>query len=202
MHGENTEVQVAETISVLFNAPMNAIYTLLVIYIRSEPSTPALHLLVGVLFAGILPMVVIYVMFRRGVISDIYASDRQRRLTPFLGALVCYAVGLAALISLGSPFVLVSLMACYFGNTLAMALISTRWKISIHAAGIAGPSSFLIRQIDAGLWPFSLLTIPICWARWRLKAHSVGQLAAGVVLTAALTLVQVEFYGWLWLSRQ
>jgi len=201
VRGENTEVQVAEAVSVLFNAPMNAIYTLLVIYIRSEPSTPALHLLVGVLFSGILPMVVIYAMFRRGVISDIYASDRQSRLTPFLGALVCYAVGLATLISLGSPFVLVSLMACYLGNTLAMALISIRWKISIHAAGIAGPSAFLIRQIDAGLWPFSLLTIPICWARWRLKAHSVGQLATGVVLTAALTLVQVEFYGWLWLSR-
>ena len=201
MRGENTEVQVAEAVSVLFNPPMNAIYTFLVVYLRSEPATLALHLLVGVLFAGILPMVAIYAMFRRGVISDIYASDRQSRLTPFLGALVCYAVGLAALISLGSPFVLVSLMACYLGNTLAMALISTMWKISIHAAGIAGSSAFLIRQIDAGLWPFSLLTIPTCWARWRLKAHSVGQLTAGVVLTAVLTLVQVEFYGRHWLSR-
>jgi hypothetical protein len=201
VHGEDAEVQVAEAVSALFSAPMNAIYTFLIVYLRSESVTPALNLLVGVFFAGILPMVVIYVMFRRGTISDIYASERQSRLTPFLGAIVCYAVGLAALISLGSPFIMVSLMACYLGNTLAMALISTGWKISIHAAGIAGPSVFLIRQIDVGLWPFSLLTIPICWARWRLKAHSVGQLAAGVALTAAMTLVQVEFYGWLWLSR-
>jgi hypothetical protein len=198
---ENLQDLAAEAISLVFNAPANAMLTFLIVYLCLDPAPPIQHLLVSLLFAGILPIAFVYALFRMGVIGDIYASDRGSRLIPFLSAISCYALGLALLSFMGSPFTLVSLMACYLGNSLAMMLISTRWKISLHAAGIGGPSAFLISQVDPGLWPFTLLAIPICWARWRLKAHGVGQLAAGVVLTAALTLAQVDLYRWLWLSR-
>lgn len=133
-------------------------------------------------------------MVRRGDIPDIYASERQTRTKPFIGALASYLMGVFALKIVGAPQSLVALMACYFVNSLAMMIISRVWKISIHASGIAGPATFLVHQLGIRMLPFSMLLLPTAWARIKLGAHDLKQVIAGALLTIGLTLVQLELY--------
>jgi len=186
--------RIAEAISVSLNAPLIAMltYAITIIYTGS-PSPLALFLLAS-LFSAFLPLLIIYLMARRGTIPDVFASERGTRVKPFLGAIASYLLGVAALGLWGAPPILVYFMACYLVNSLAMMAISLGWKISIHASGVAGPSTFLMHQLGPWTWPFWLLALPVCWARLRLKAHSLGQVAAGIILTALLTLIQLEVY--------
>ena len=55
---------------------------------------------------------------------------------------------------------------------------------------------FLLPQKYTALILSFLLIIPIIWARYVLKAHSLSQLIAGFILPAAITLGAVFFFGW------
>jgi membrane-associated phospholipid phosphatase len=98
------------------------------------------------------------------------------------------------MVLLKAPLDMFYLMACYVVNSCVMMLISRKWKISVHASGVSGPATFLVHQYGASVWPFLILSFIICWARWRLNMHTYNQLIAGLVLTALLTYVQLEFY--------
>lgn len=185
----------AEIISALFNAPIVALYTFtLIILIRSPPDAYFLLLPVSLFFAGILPMLIIYLMLKRGTIKDIYASDRRTRFKPFLGAISSYSVGVAILVLLAAPREIIALMACYSVNTLVMMLISLKWKISIHASGISGPFTFLVYVLGTVFLPLYLLILPVGWARIELRAHSLSQVLAGFLLTILLTWLQLAIY--------
>jgi membrane-associated phospholipid phosphatase len=93
-----------------------------------------------------------------------------------------------------APAMVTALMLCYAGNTLVMMLITRRWKISIHASGIAGPTTALIASL--GIWAsiFFVLLVPVGWARIKLKAHTPTQLLAGALVTVPLTWIQLRIY--------
>jgi membrane-associated phospholipid phosphatase len=184
----------AEIISALFNAPIVAIYVFtLILLILSPPDIYSL-LFVSLIFGGILPMLIIFLMLRAGIIHDIYASDRQTRLKPFLGAILSYSLGVAVLLLMNAPRDITALMACYSFNTLVMMLISLKWKISIHASGISGPFTFLVFVLGPVFLPLYLLILPVGWARIELNAHSLSQVLAGFLLTILLTWLQLTFF--------
>jgi membrane-associated phospholipid phosphatase len=73
-------------------------------------------------------------------------------------------------------------------------IITLRWKISIHAAGIAGPTTGLIYGIGVWAAVFFTLLVPVGWARVRLKAHTPLQMLAGGLVTIAATWIQMRIY--------
>lgn len=189
--------RVAEAVSLVLNAPFIAMLTFLILINYVGPPSPLTLILFSSLFSTLLPILIVYLMTKRGVIPDLFASDRSTRFKPFTGAAASYLLGVVALRIWGAPSILVYLMACYLINSLVMMGISLRWKISIHASGIAGPSAFLMKQVGLWTWPFWLLALPICWARLELGAHSLGQVAGGIILTTLLTLLQLALYPYL-----
>ena len=184
----------AEAISAIFNAPLVTFYTFLFSILTLSP--PGIPLLVSLtaFFGTILPMGIIYFMLKGGMLKDIYASERSSRLKPFLGAVISYLLGLIALIAVSAPELITVLMAGYLVNTLIMMLITLRWKISIHASGIAGPATYLVYVFGIHMWPAFLFIIPVGWARLKLKAHTPSQVAVGFLLTVLLTFLQLFIY--------
>jgi membrane-associated phospholipid phosphatase len=75
-----------------------------------------------------------------------------------------------------------------------MMFISLRWKISVHASGIAGPSTALIYAFGVMAAPLLLLALPVAWARVKLGAHTILQVALGVLLTILITWIQMRVY--------
>lgn len=184
----------ASLISAALNAPLIALLTFVPLILSQGTSCPLLLIAITTFFGAILPLSSTYYLVRKGIIPDIYASDRVTRREPILWAMASYLVGVMALLAVKAPLVVTALMACYFVNALVMAFITLRWKISIHAVGVTGPITALVYQLGAKMIPFFLLMLPVAWARLELKAHNLKQVVAGAILSTFLTWFQMIFY--------
>lgn len=184
----------AEAISLLLNAPIFAFVTFLLLLLSVRtPNFPSI-LITVLLFGTLLPLILVYILSRRGIIPDYYASERETRTIPFIAAALSYLLGAFILFTLNTPVIVVALMLCYGVNTFVMMLINFKWKISVHASGITGPATFLFYSFGLIALPFFLLVIPVGWARLRLRAHTPAQVLAGALLTIAITWFQLKTY--------
>jgi membrane-associated phospholipid phosphatase len=186
--------RVARLISLVSNAPLVAFFTFLILLTQSGTRNFFPLLLVTGVFGTIIPLDLLYYLSTRGVISDMYAPQKETRVIPFLGSMVSYALGAVVLIAITAPPIIVGLMLCYFVNTLIMMLVSLRWKISVHASGIAGPITALIYNLGAIAVPSLLLLVPVGWARLQLRAHTISQVLVGALLTITVTWLQLKAY--------
>ena len=186
--------RLASFISAALNAPLIALLSFIPLIISQRAPNPLQLIAMTTFFGSVLPLSSTYYLVRKGIIPDIYASDRATRTEPFLWAMASYLMGVTALMYLNAPFVVTALMACYFVNTIVMLIITMYWKISIHAVGVTGPVTALVFQLGAWMLPFFLLMLPVAWARVELKAHNRLQVAAGAILSTFLTWMQMVFY--------
>jgi len=186
--------QLARIISAAMNAPLIALLTFIPLILSQKVASPLTLVLITTFFGAVLPLLSTYYLVRRGIIPDIYASDRNTRTEPFLWAMSSYLMGVTVLLYVDAPFVVTALMACYFVNAIVMLFISLYWKISIHAVGVTGPITALVFQLGARMLPFFLLMLPVAWARIELKAHNKKQVAAGAIISSFLTWLQMAFY--------
>jgi hypothetical protein len=186
--------RLASFISAALNAPLIALLSFIPLILSQKALNPLQLIAITTFFGSVLPLSSTYYLVRKGIIPDIYASDRATRTEPFLWAMASYLMGVTALMYLNAPFVVTALMACYFVNTIVMLIITMYWKISIHAVGVTGPVTALVFQLGARMLPFFLLMLPVAWARIELKAHNRLQVAAGAILSTFLTWMQMIFY--------
>jgi membrane-associated phospholipid phosphatase len=184
----------AQLISHAFNAPVMAALAFLWMLLPEKGQRLVAHEVISLTFATLIPLLLLFYLQRAGRIPDIYASQRESRATPFLGAISSYLAGTTALLATAAPKIVTALMLCYLGNSLIMMLITRVWKISVHASGITGPATVLIYSVGVAALPVLLLVIPVGWARIMLKAHTPAQVLAGGLLTIATTLLQLELY--------
>jgi membrane-associated phospholipid phosphatase len=185
----------ASVISLVFNPAVVAAFAFLILLYPVQPNQTSLMLLgICVTFGTVVPLVMIYQFSKRGLISDFYISEKDERAKPFAGAAASYIVGSAALLLLRAPSMVTALMFCYAGNTAMMMLITLRWKISVHASGIAGPATALVYGIGTWAGVFFVLLIPVGWARLRLKAHTPWQILTGALVTIAATWIQLTIF--------
>ena len=155
-------------------------------------SATILSAILSVFFATIVPVIGI-TGFARSEGLDYDIPEKRARARPFETAILSYLAGFTTLVTIGAPVMLSGLMLAYLINTCAMFLITLVWKISVHAAGVTGPLSFLVFKLGL-LWGFLyLLVIPVGLIRIRLRQHTLLQVLAGAVLSAALTWAQIIF---------
>ena len=155
-------------------------------------SATILSAILSVFFATIVPVIGI-TGFARSEGLDYDIPEKRARARPFEIAILSYLAGFTTLVTIGAPVMLSGLMLAYLINTCAMFLITLVWKISVHSAGVTGPLSFLVFKLGL-LWGFLyLLVIPVGLIRIRLRQHTLLQVLAGAVLSAALTWAQIIF---------
>jgi membrane-associated phospholipid phosphatase len=186
--------QAARIISLVFNPPIVAVPTFIGLILLEGAVNPLTLILISVAFGAFVPLAIVCGLSMLRVIPDVWASQREKRVIPFSGVICSYLLGTIALVAVNSPVFLASLMLCYLGNTVLMMVISFKWKISIHAAGIAGPATAFVALLGTFAFPLLLLVVPVCWARLRLNVHTPAQVAAGAILTIIATWIQLRFY--------
>ena len=186
--------RLAARISLLFNAPLMLLVSFIpLIMIYGQGNKWTLFSITS-LFGCFLPMFSVFAFLKFGFISDFYASDKDERFFPFMTTIASYLIGLALLINAKAPAPVTALMASYIVNGLVMVFITLKWKISIHASGIASPIMALIYFLGSSLTPLLLLVLPVAWARLELNAHSKMQLTMGAVVSGILTWIQMSLY--------
>ncbi len=145
-------------------------------------------------FGFVLPFAGVIILLKKGMLSDLFATERTERYVPFLASLVSYLIGTIVLVYVQAPAAVTALMATYFVNGLVLVLITTKWKISIHASGVTSPVTALVYLLGSQLIPLFLIFLPVAWARLELKAHSKMQLTMGALLSGILTWIQMGFF--------
>jgi len=96
-------------------------------------------------------------------------------------------------VDIAGRWLLAALVACHALNTTFLFLITTRWKISVHCASVAGAVSTLAfvqghvpgRMLDG--FPMGTAVLAggaglvglVLWARVRSRAHTLAQAVAG-----------------------
>lgn len=148
--------------------------------------TAVTFVIAGINFVA--PMLLIYLLKLIGLVQDVGLNGQKERSIPYIITALCYGASAWFVASRGAP-VWVAMFFC--GGVVAALInlaINFKWKISAHAAAIAGIIALLIRlQRDVAAEPklfvWLLITVGAAGmlgsARVWLGRHTVWQVLAG-----------------------
>jgi hypothetical protein len=165
-------------------APANVVAVLLVVMsIHVAPPADALRwAVVSILFASVLPMTYVVAQVRRRRLTDRHVGLRVQRPLPMLVAISSTVVGLLVLYALNAPRPLLALAAAGIAGLCVTALITLFWKISLHAAVIAGALTIVVIVFGFAWLPLFALLLLVGWARVDLGDHTIAEVGAGGVV--------------------
>jgi len=186
-------VAVSYVVSPLALPPL--VYGLVLAHVGASWADVAWGAGIGLVFLSVVPLVYVGGMRLQGRIASLEIRNRAKRTEPFLVALGASGAALATVlgIDIAGRWLLAALMACHALNTTLLFLITTRWKISVHCASVAGAVSTLAfvqehvpgRMLDG--FPMEAAVLAggaglvglVLWARVRSRAHTLAQAVAG-----------------------
>lgn len=150
--------------------------------------------LTGVVFAFnvLVPMLLILLLKKLGYVHDIGLNEQKERALPYIITLLCMAGTAAFFAFKGAPIWVVMFFAGGCLAALINFVVNFKWKISAHAAGIAGIVGMLLHIINFEPY-YSVHTF--CWliisialagllgsARIWLGRHTLLQVLAGYLV--------------------
>ena len=142
-------------------------------------------------FTFLLPFLIIYFLYSRKAISSLKIPTREERIVPFGIITICYTL-LVFLFNqkLPSLYIFTQIMATIAITQAVCTIITTKFKISIHATALSGMLGvFLALEINlAELDLFVPILLSILGlgltssARLALNAHSPKQILYGCLV--------------------
>ncbi|MDE6285639.1 MAG: phosphatase PAP2 family protein [Muribaculaceae bacterium] len=157
----------------------------------------------GVAFiTGVLPLCVLLLMLRAGMVSDLSLSHRRQRLVPMLVTVVAYLGAALYLHLLHAP---VWLVAFFIGASVATTLaglITVKWKISAHGCAMGGMAGMMLwlaaarmATVNAMLWLSIVIVLGglVGTSRLILDRHTPAQVACGWLLGAVAVFLTTNF---------
>lgn len=186
--------RIAVTISVLFSPFLLPIASILLI-VRSSVVTMQqglLWMVIVILFASVLPMLYIFILFRLGRLSDFRLTVREQRAKPLMFSLVSALVGIGILYLLNVPQEIVWLCIACVINGLVLTLITQVWKISFHSGVAAGCMTGLATLISSQFVYLFILLPFIAWARVHRKRHTFLQTIIAAPIAIANTAMVLQ----------
>lgn len=130
---------------------------------------------------AIVPMIFFIMMLVNKQIKDWDIQKREQRVPLYTFTLICHLAGLWLAHELGKRE-LVEVLLVFYLVGIVFALITMKWKISLHA----GVNTALIMAINMFYgwqysWLFGLLPF-VVWARVYQKHHTWEQVIAGALI--------------------
>ena len=189
MKNNKLTLNIARIISTAFVPPTFTVLLFIYFSFLIEPDlSNQIFIIINSLIFGLLLPIIVFVKLRKDYkITDIDASIKEERNTPYLlNSLFCISA-IPPLLILKVDIFFILLWAILFISTIILYFINRYWKISAHliAACIAlGALQFVDGNINFYLF---LSIIIIGWARIRLNVHNLTQIIAGGILGFAVS---------------
>ena len=199
------EEKIAKFISYLLHPLLLPTYALLVLFGQSAyfiMMLPAnfrwamLGLIVG--NTVLLPVIIIWMMRTRGIISSMQLPERRERTFPFIITALAYFATYIMLRNMGLPSIYLLFILGGAILTVLATLINFFWKISIHMLGMGGITGgfiglMLFRSIYSPmlLIVIILLSALVAFARLKLNTHNESQVYVGYLMGVVVMLGMV-----------
>jgi membrane-associated phospholipid phosphatase len=162
--------------------PIIALFTFALVNYAILKGVPFVALtLLTTFFAVLMPLSILVIWTRRTHAQELDVSAMADRSQPLLVATVSYFIGVVALLLVRAPLLTAVVMLGYAVGTLFIFLVNLRWKISVHAMGVAGPTTVLLFVFGPWGVLLGLLLPPVIWSRVYLKKHTVSQALVGAL---------------------
>jgi membrane-associated phospholipid phosphatase len=180
--------QIARLISNAFN-PFIVSFIAIVLLVWHTAASPASAFEWGAI-ALILSVIPVFgfmlYQVRRKKIDSIFPEGRGQRKLIYLVASVIAAVGCVVMWYFDAPGLLTYSFIAGMVSAVIFMVINIYWKISVHTAFISAAAVVLTAAFGVkAVWIFVLLPL-VAWSRLELKMHTLAQVIAGAVLSAAI----------------
>ena len=149
----------------------------------------------------ILPVFLIWMLKKMGIIQSMSMSQRNERLYPFFITAIFYFTTWFVFNSLNIFPYLTLIFSISASLVLIAAFINVFWKISIHNMSMGAVSAAILfltaSHYIASPWPVYstfILSGLVGFSRLKLKSHSPAQVYSGFIL-GAFIVVFITFYG-------
>jgi membrane-associated phospholipid phosphatase len=149
-------------------------------------------LVTGLCFMPVL-LIALYLV-RTGRMDALFSNRRHQRHRIYVIGLFFNVLAITFLTWLNAPDILIAALVAGLVSVVSFAFINLWWKISVHAS-VASALVTVLLVLYGWTAAVSLLLIPLMsWARVVLAQHTVGQVAAGSILSAVIVLVTFGQY--------
>ena len=152
------------------------------------------------LFFFFIPGILIYLLLRIGLISDLSLKVRRERFYPYFITLLSYSAMVVFYYKAQMPIWFITMMAGSIAIMIIAILITLVWKISAHMFGIGGLVGGVMSvcyyvEHSNPYWLFIglfLLAGSIGTSRLILKRHTLSQVIAGFLLGFSVAFIFVK----------
>lgn len=141
-------------------------------------------------FSFIVPAVLIYILLKLGVVSDLSLKVRKERFFPYLITLLSYSAMIIYYHRMNMPKWFMMVMGASIAIMIIAILITFIWKISAHMFGIGGLTGgamavcYFVERSNPYMMFMCLFVLAglIGTSRLILKRHTISQVIAGFLL--------------------
>jgi len=148
----------------------------------------------------LLPLLSLPLLKSKNIISDYFMPTAEERKIPLLLTSFFFLLGAFVLQKIHAPLIFPLFINSSSVVILFCALISWKWKISTHMAGIAGLVGLILGismkwMVDLRLILAVLILVSgiTGWARLKMGAHTPAQVYAGFGLGFTIVFLIVRF---------
>lgn len=152
------------------------------------------------LFSFVIPGILIYLLLRIGLISDLSLKVRKERFYPYFITLLSYSAMVIFYYKAQMPTWFITMMAGSIAIMIIAILITLVWKISAHMFGVGGLVGGVMSvcyyvEHSNPYWLFIGLFIlagSVGTSRLILKRHTLSQVIAGFLLGFSVAFLFVK----------
>lgn len=195
---------IAHLISTIFQPLLMPIYAVMLLFVYTYFGVHYLQqfwviIIPVALFSFAIPAILIFILYKIGVISDLSLKIRSERIYPYVITLISYSVMIFFYYRMHMPTWFLMIMVSTVAIMIVAILITLKWKISAHMFGIGGliggamSVSYFVEHSNPYFMFMGLFIIAglVGTSRLILKRHTLAQVIAGFLLGFFLSFVFV-----------
>ncbi|MBK5194788.1 MAG: hypothetical protein JJE08_01970 [Proteiniphilum sp.] len=196
---------IAHVISTIFQPLLMPTYGVMLIFVYTYFGAIYMHqfwqiIMPVVLFSFVIPAILIVMLFRIGVVTDLSLKIRRERFYPYIITLFSYSVMIIFYYRMHMPKWFLMIMAASVAIMIIAIIITLKWKISAHMFGIGGliggamAVSYYVERTNPYYMFMGLFLIAglVGTSRLLLRRHTLYQVIAGFMLGLLVS------YGFVW----
>lgn len=195
---------IAHLISTIFQPLLMPTYGVMLLFVYTYFGVTYLHqfwlILTPVfLFSFAIPAILIFMLYKMGIISDLSLKVRRERIYPYMITLLSYSVMIWFYHRMQMPIWFFMIMLSTVAIMVVAIFITLKWKISAHMFGIGGliggamSVSYFVEHSNPYFMFMGLFIIAglVGTSRLILRRHTLAQVIAGFFLGLLLSFVFV-----------